>query len=80
MQAAQLAIATRTNQGSKPKWTAHSHVVGGRGHRVIAFLQEEEKVMVGIRFHGEESLFTVPWKGTIYSNVDVRRRVLPTLG
>jgi hypothetical protein len=62
------------------KWSAHGHVSGGRGHRVIGFLQPEEKVIVGIRCHGEEVLFTIPWKGTVYNNVDVRRRVLPTLG
>jgi hypothetical protein len=82
MHAPQLAIATttRSTEGQKPKWSAHQHVVIGRGHRVITFLPEVEKVMVGIRFRGEESLFTIPWKGTVYSNVDVRRRVLANLG
>jgi hypothetical protein len=60
----------------KWKWTAHWHVSQGRGHRVVALLPETEKVMVGITFRGVEQLYTIPWKGTVYACVDVRRRVV----
>ncbi len=82
MQAPQLAIvpSVRTTKAHKPQWSAHQHVATGRGHRVITFLPSEAKVMVGIRVRSEEVLFTIPWEGTVYSNVDVRRRVFARLG
>ena len=64
---------------NRPKWTPHGHVAEGKGHRVITFLGNEEKVTVGIRRFGGEVFFTIPWQGTIYQNVDVRRRVLGTM-
>ena len=81
MQAPQYAAKPgAATSAPKPKWTAHGHVAAGRGHKVIAFLPEQEKVVVGIRCRGEENIHTIPWQGTIYSNVDVRRRVHASLG
>lgn len=63
------------------KWTAHGHVAQGRGHRVAGFHTEGEvvKAIVGITFRGVENIHVIHVKGTIYSNVDVRRRIAPTL-
>jgi len=65
----------------KWKWTPHWHVAQGRGHRVVGFQIEGEvaKAIVGITFNGMENIHVIPVSGTIYSNVDVRRRVVATL-
>ena len=62
------------------KWTPHHHVVQGRGHRVIGFQLDGEvaKAIVGITFRGVENIHVIPVRGTIYDNVDVRRRIVPT--
>ena len=62
------------------KWTPHFHVAQGRGHRVVSFIPPETedgelKALVGIQNRGVENLHVIPCKGTIYNNVDVRRRV-----
>ena len=58
----------------KERWTAHRHVAQGRPHRAIGVVPEQQKVVVGIQFFGEERIHTIPWEGTIYNNVDVRRK------
>lgn len=60
------------------KWTPHWHVAQGRGHRVVGFDLEGEapKAIVGITSRGVENIHIIPVKGTIYNNVDVRRRVV----
>lgn len=61
----------------KWKWTPHWHVAQGRGHRVMGFQVEGDvaKAIVGITFRGVENIHVIPVQGTIYNNVDVRRRV-----
>jgi hypothetical protein len=63
------------------RWTPHWHVAQGRGHRVVGFNTEGEmvKAIVGITFRGAENIHVIPVIGTIYNNVDVRRRVSPSL-
>ncbi len=69
------------NEKKSWKWTPHWHVAQGRGHRVVGFHTEREvvKAIVGVTFRGVENIHVIPVKGTIYSNVDVRRRIAPTL-
>lgn len=69
------------NEKKSWKWTPHWHVAKGRGHRVVGFHTEGEvvKAIVGVTFRGVENIHVIPVKGTIYSNVDVRRRIAPTL-
>ena len=73
------------NQQKKQwKWTAHWHVAQGRGHQVVSFVPPETeggevRVVVSIRFAGVDNLHVIPCKGTVYGNVDVRRRVASAL-
>ena len=70
--------ATTKTAKKQWQWTPHWHVVQGRGHRVAGFHTEGEivKAIIGITFRGVENIHMIPVKGTIYDNVDVRRRVV----
>lgn len=68
------------NEQKKWKWSAHWHVAQGRGHKVISFVSPEKegedlKAVVSIRFAGVDNIHVIPCKGTVYNNVDVRRRM-----